>query len=196
MAGIHRSRLQHDISSHVNETDQSDNSVSRWEVNLQLLVSYLSGNMTVALDGKSAIPNVTSNLIGALNASSNISMTMDNVATGLTNYFRDSSNITIAGQSGQVEFYIHVSWRWITLPAFLITGGTFFSMLAIFESKRCGTRIWKTSALPLLFHGFEERDHELNKVHKVSEMEHVASGIRTKMVKTSGGGWVLRRHGN
>ena len=59
--------------------------------------------MTVALDGKSSIPNVTYNLIGAFNASSNISMTMDNVATGLTNYFHDSSNITVAGQSGEVD---------------------------------------------------------------------------------------------
>ncbi len=96
--------------SHVNETDQTDFSVTRWELNLQFLVNSLSGNMTAALDGKSAAPNATSNIIGAFNASSNISMTMDNVATGLTNYFRDSSNITIAGQSGQVELYIHVSW--------------------------------------------------------------------------------------
>ena len=41
----------------------------------------------------------------------------------------------------------------------------------------------------------QESDQELNALHRSSEMEHVASRVRVKMAKTSGGGLILRREG-
>ncbi|KAL8719255.1 MAG: hypothetical protein Q9225_003714 [Loekoesia sp. 1 TL-2023] len=182
--------------SQVNESDWVDGSVINWISKLQDFRNSLIGNLTEFEndDGKTMF-DATSNIIGAFNASSNISMAMDNIATALTNYFRDSSNVTVTGQAGQVESYVAVSWRWITLPAFLIVAGTMFLLLTIFKSKRRGARIWKTSELALLFHGFERPDKELDDLHRRSEMEDIASQIRVKIAKTSGGGWILRRQG-
>ena len=141
-----------------------------------------------------AVQKPTSNLVGAFYASSNISMTMDNVATAMTNYFRDSSNDTITGQAGQTELFVHVTWPWITLPASLVLAGTIFLMLAMYQTKRLKASIWKTSELALLFHGSEESYPDLNaSLDRSSEMKNAALGIKTKMEKSSSGKWVLRR---
>ena len=184
-----------------------------WETSLTDLSSELDGSLGQPLinastgtpvlpEGSMIVPGmynagetdfVTSNFIAAFNASSNISMTMDNIATALTNYVRDSSSITVVGQAGQVQIYVQVIWPWIILPAFLVVAGTGFLMLAMLETKRRGACIWKTSELSLLFHGLKDLDQELHALHPLSEMEHAASEIRVKMVKTSGGGWILHR---
>ena len=117
--------------SQVHGTDYMTGPVIQWQVGLIHLATILSGNLTTDFDD-TASALVTSNIIGAFNASSNISMTMDNIATLMTNYFRDSSNVTVVGKGGEVETYVHVRWLWITLPAFLILAGTLFLILAIF----------------------------------------------------------------
>lgn len=161
-----------------------------WTITLQQLVRELEGS----LDGMPTLDRaVRFNVIGAFYASSNISMTMNNIATAMTNYFRDSSNATITGQAGQTELFVHVNWPWITLPAFLVLAGTFFLILAMLETKRLGANIWKTSELALLFHGSEDGYRDLNNLNQSSEMEHVASGIKAKMTRTSDGKWILRR---
>ena len=177
-----------------NESNDSNRLVEYWYINLANFRLSLTGNLTEAFDPFGLVmTEATSYVLGAFNASSNISMAMDNIATALTNHFRDTSNVTVTGQAGQVESYLDVSWRWITLPAFLVIAGTMFLLLTIFKSKRREARIWKTSELALLFHGFEKPDQELNDLHRTSEMEDMASQIRVKMAKTSGGGWILRR---
>lgn len=165
---------------------------SLWLINLEDLIKAFEGNLS-GTPGSSAVPKATSNFIGAFNASSNISMTMNNIATAMTNYFRDSSNITVTGQVGQTESYVHVNWLWIILPAFLVLAGTIFLLLAMFESKRSGACVWKTSELALLFHGLETSHPELNAPHRSSEMEDMASKINVKMAITSDGRRILRQ---
>ena len=175
-----------------NSDDSGPGDILDLHLFLESLIGSYRGNLTVD-PSIGDMARATSNIIGGFNASSNISMTMDNIATALTNWARDSSNVTIAGQAGYAEFYVHVTWLWITLPAFLVIAGTIFLMLAMYETKRLGARIWKTSELALLFHGMEEVDQELNRLLRSSEMEHVASNTKVKVAKTSGGRWMLRR---
>lgn len=165
-----------------------------WELDLQFLLSTFEGNLT-GMPGGIEIPVATSNFIGALNASSNISMTMNNIATAMTNYFRNSSNVTVTGQAGQIELYVHVNWPWIILPAFVVLAGTTFLLLTIFETKRLGVSIWKTSELALLFHGLEEFYENTNALllDRSSEMDNVAAGIKAQMARTSSGKWILQR---
>lgn len=178
--------------SQVNETDYLDRFVSNWEDNLSTVMFSLEGNLTVN-SNVSDDSFATSNIMAAFNASSNMSMTMDNIVTTLTNYYRDSSNVTVSGQAGQTEFYVQVSWPWITLPAFLVIAGNIFLILAMFETKRPGARIRKNSEVALLFHGLEESDQELSALHTSSGIEHVASGTRVKVATASGSRWILRR---
>ncbi|MCJ1268759.1 hypothetical protein MMC22_008647 [Lobaria immixta] len=175
--------------SQVNGTHSLDTFKSHWEYYLDHVIFSLQGNLTVNTNFPHDFYAI-SNIIATFNASSNMSMTMDNIATTLTNYYRDSSNVTVAGQA---EFYIRVTWAWITLPAFFVIAGTVFLILAIFETKKLGARVWKTFKLALLFHGLEESDQELNELHRSSEMENVASRTKVKVVSTSGGKWILRR---
>lgn len=189
--GIRLSFTGDDFNMTFSEMSRSDNFLA-WSKDLTILIKAFEGSLN-DMSGSGVNPEATSNFIGAFNASSNISMTMDNIATAMTNYIRDSSNVTVTGQAGQTESYVHVNWPWITLPAFLVLAGTIFLFLAMFETKRLGAGVWKTSELALLFHGLEESCQDLNALDRSSEMEHVASGIRVKMVKPSGGKWILRR---
>ncbi len=192
--------LKMTFPSPINKTDYLDESVTLWIAQLSLIIQSIEGNLSTFPNGGGHAPTATSNIVAAFNASSNISLTMNNIATAMTNYYRDSVNDTVAGgQVGETESYIHVNWPWITLPAFLVAMGTVFLMLAIFETRRRGARIWKTSELPVLFlfHGLEESlygEPQLNTFSfRSSEMEHVAAEIRVKMAKTSASGWILHR---
>ena len=171
------------------------NDPGAWLINLRDLINAFEGNLTGTADS-GAVPKATSNFIGAFNASSNISMTMDNIATAMTNYFRDSSQVTVTGQVGQTESYFHVNWLWIILPAFLVLTGIIFLLLAMFETKRLGACVWKTSELALLFHGLEKSHQELKAPHRSSEMEVMASKIGVKMAITSDGTRILRQEKN
>ena len=138
-------------------------------------------------------PDIRFKIISAFNASSNISMTMGNIATALTNSVRDSSNLTIVGQVGQVQVFVNVTWAWLVLPAFTVIAGIFFLTLAMYETKRQKACVWRTSEIALLFHGRKIFDDELHALRQVSEMEQMASKIRVKMAKTSSGEWLLQR---
>ena len=180
----------------MNETNYSDKSVLYWEINLILLINSIKGKLTQSFDANQAIFTVTSNIIDAFNAFFNISLTMNNMITSFTDYFRDLSNVTVieqVNQIDQVEFYVRVSWLWITLSVFLIIAKTIFWLLVVFESKRHETRIWKTFELTLLFHELEETDRDLNELNRTSEMKRTVSEIKAKLARTSDDEWVLRR---
>lgn len=178
-------------SSHPEMEYLTKDNVNGLSAKLEGLLSTFAGNVTMT--DYESIPSVQHGLITAFNASSNISMTMDNIAIAITNYYRDSSNVTVIGQSGQNELFVHVNWPWITLPIFLVLAATMFLFLAMFETKRLKASIWKTSELALLFHGSEDSYQDLNALDQSSEMMNVAEGIKARMTKTSDGKWVLRR---
>ena len=187
------------MTYHPHETsDNPWDPLTEWRDNLFRLVQSLAGKMTAPNQTfwQSVGSYATSSInIGAFNASYDIPVAMENIATAITNYFCNFSGVTVTGKSGISESYIHVNWPWITLPALLVIAGTTFLLLAISETKRRGARVWKTSELALLFHVLEKSDQDLDALHQSSEMEHVASEIRVKMARTSRGGWILRREG-
>ena len=117
---------------------------------------------------------------------------MANVAAAMTNYIRDASNHTIAGQLGIAETYIRVLWLWIILPGVLVVAGALFLIMGIVETKRRGVDIWKDSELALLFHGLNEGNEGFTGLHKISEMDYVASRIKVRMMSTRTGGRALR----
>lgn len=89
-----------------------------WILNLRDLLSTFEGNLNgTSVPDWNIPPIATSNLISAFNASSNISMIMNNIAIAMTNYFRDSNNVTVIDQTGQIKFFVHVNWPWIIHPS-------------------------------------------------------------------------------
>lgn len=90
--------------------------------------------------------------IYAFNQSSNIPETMQNVATAITNHFRERSNLTVTGRAGYDEAYVRIVWPWIIFPASLIAMGAIFLIITMFKTKKNCARVWKTSDIPLLFY--------------------------------------------
>lgn len=56
----------------------------------------------------------------AFNTSSNISKTMDRVATAMTTQLREISNFTVQGQSESLRLHIRVFWWWLLLPTLTV----------------------------------------------------------------------------
>lgn len=204
----------YDVNTYRSELTEDDTlkgaSTESWENNMRFLMNqfqdkitpgfpfpklYDSGNETNYEDPHDVLrPQAAFHIIDAFKASSNIPMMMENIATALTNVIRDSSNFTVVGQVGQTHIYVTVIWPWIALPAFLVIASIIFLMLAMYESKRNGARVWRTSELALLFHGRKVWDEEgLQALRRVSDMERAASEIQVQMVKKSDGEWILQR---
>lgn len=184
------------------DKDFVDGALETWRGSLWDVMLNFDGKVGVELDQtvygsyyEGAPPSqATSDIVGAFNASSNISMTMENIATALTNYFRDSSKVTVAGQAGEIQIYTHVVWSWIILPAFLVSAGAVLLMLAMYETKKQKASVWRTSEMALLFFGRKVLDEELSApLYRVSQMEHAASKIQIKMTRNSNDEWMLHR---
>ena len=135
----------------------------------------------------------SSSSLSGLNESPDIPMAMNNFATAITNYYSDSSNTTVVGQSGQSEVFIRITWCWLTLPTLLIAAGTVFLILAVLETKRAGVHVWKTSELALLFHGLGCLEQEFTMSDRESEMERMAEVIIVRIENAGGRGWTLLR---
>lgn len=158
------------------------------------LDTLLTGNVSETTASRPIDLNVTfsSPLIAGFDASSNISLAMDNLAKAMTNYIRDASNHTISGQLGITETYIRVLWPWIALPATLAATGMLFLIMGIIRTKRRGAKVWKDSELALLFHGLSGPNERFCGLHKISEMDYVASRMEIVMMQTRANGLVLR----
>lgn len=128
-----------------------------------------------------------------LNASTNISATMDRVAEAMTNTFRDRSNLTIQGQSGIMELYIRVSWLWLALPVFSSILGKVILISVMTMTRKHKLPVWKTSELALLFHDLDFSLPDTVKMHKASEMEEVAMGLQVRLRQGPTGELQLQR---
>jgi len=116
---------------------------------------------------------------------------MDSVATSMTNHIRSVSSMTVTGQMGTVETYVHVRWVWLTLPGALILSSAAFLALAVLETRRRRAEVWKDSSLALIFHGLEQNGESTGLVNKLSCMEDMAKGMRVRLEQTDAEDWKL-----
>jgi hypothetical protein len=153
------------------------------------------GNMTVAINALQQITGhvPSSDIMDALNQTSDLYGLMDSVATSMTNHIRSVSSMTVSGQIGTVETYVHVRWVWLTLPGALILSSAAFLVLAVLETRRRNAEVWKDSSLALIFHGLEQNGESTGLVNKLSCMEDVAKGMRVRLEQTDAEDWRLFR---
>jgi hypothetical protein len=50
---------------------------------------------------------------------------------------------------------VHIRWGWITLPAIVVAMTGVFLGLAMMRSRSARTKLWKSSAIAMLFHGLD-----------------------------------------
>ena len=87
-----------------------------------------------------------------------LDMLTSELAATMTNAFRESpgnGTVAVKGASFDVASFVHIRWGWITLPVVVVFLTGVFLGLAIMRSWRTRTRLWKSSALAMLFHGLD-----------------------------------------
>jgi len=121
---------------------------------------------------------------------------VDNILRGISNSMtsairlkggvRDSSSSgprraagPITGQVLRADTCIHIRWAWITLPAAMVfLTSLLLTWTIVLHTSRKRRPAWKSSALPVLFHGLECADRIVeNKILTVREMEKEATGM-------------------
>lgn len=122
----------------------------------------------------------------ALNASTDISKTMDRVAEAMTNRLRDMSSHTVQGQSGFMELYIRTSWWWLFLPVSCVIFETILLISVMITTRKHKMPIWKASELALFFHGLDFSIDD-TQTQKASEMEDIASALQLRLARGSKG---------
>ncbi|KAL9109886.1 MAG: hypothetical protein Q9187_008116 [Circinaria calcarea] len=115
---------------------------------------------------------------------SNYDALMSSIALSMTNNIRKQSNNTVKvpGDAWRTEAFIHVAWAWLTLPIVLVIFTLVFLVTTIWQSSDRGSRLWKTSTLPLLYHGLEPGlGEDFKPGERVSDMEIQAKKSKVRL---------------
>lgn len=122
----------------------------------------------------------------------NFTQAVENMATSISQYIRSLSEDTTVGQAHNIEVYIHVKWEWIAFPAVLVVGGVVLLVIAIIQTNQSGLEVWKSSSLPLWFHGpqsgtVNDFGSRLERVNTLLEMEAAAEQTLVSLAKLDDG---------
>ncbi|KAE8351489.1 hypothetical protein BDV28DRAFT_162363 [Aspergillus coremiiformis] len=117
------------------------------------------------------------------------------LAEGFTTGVRLFNNTPANGTSWKMETQIHVRWEWIGLPALLVVLTALFLCTTMFQTRKGGFDVWKSSPTPLVCARLDQRAQEfVCSVENPTEMEQLASQIRVRFRKEtseSGVGWQM-----
>ncbi|KAK7536607.1 hypothetical protein IWX49DRAFT_593740 [Phyllosticta citricarpa] len=132
--------------------------------------------------GTGATSDQSFGLDRTLYKSSNLSALFQNVADEMTARLRRSDNVTqVSGEATRTETYICVDWLWFILPVALALGTFLLLQLSMVSTKRTKNFLWKSSLMPLLFHGIEGGYEEAGATDKLSEMESIAESLESQL---------------
>ncbi|KAK5754172.1 hypothetical protein LTS12_015698 [Elasticomyces elasticus] len=149
------------------------------------LFERLAGNITMASRGID--PGGYNVDVTKWITTQNLSTVLDSVAASLTQLgLTTNTTEQVPGQAYQREVHVSVAWVWLSLPIALTLGSILLLIAAAVQSKRYKVKLWKSSVLPLLYHGFEDGRLGGNLVPEaVSGMAEVAGGEKMQMLDRS-----------
>ena len=117
--------------------------------------------------------------------------TVGNIATSMTNHMRLNAmrGEPALGQVWWSETCVEVEWAWLTLHVVLVVLCILFLALTMLvSSKHAKSRLWKSSALALLYQGLDEAmAAKLGTVDTIDEMEERARGMQVHAAYTDRG---------
>ncbi|KAK4444948.1 hypothetical protein QBC34DRAFT_442160 [Podospora aff. communis PSN243] len=102
----------------------------------------------------------------------------------------ETDRLFATGTTLQDRLCIQVDWRWLLLP----TGLTFVTLalllVSILRTYWKGGVVWKSSVLPLLFHGFRDKVDGMPPDHRLTlqEMKKKADGVKVMYAADDYGG--------
>ncbi|CAG8390446.1 unnamed protein product [Penicillium salamii] len=127
-------------------------------------------------------------------ASIGLEKIMSNVAQHMNKEALHQNGSEVHGKAYITEVFVEVKWLWLILPIILVTSGTLFIAMVIFENKKNGTSLWKSSVLAFFYHGLYDVDSDSM---AASVMEKKAEGSVVRL-QASGdhGGLILKKEEN
>ncbi|KAL9109478.1 MAG: hypothetical protein Q9227_005813 [Pyrenula ochraceoflavens] len=89
---------------------------------------------------------------------------------------------TVNGTTHYDEVFVSVRWPWLTFPATLIALTVLFLALTIAGTARSDVAAWKSSPIPLLFHGLAPAEaKQFSTLKDVVKMETLARGMQVRL---------------
>ncbi|KAI3337147.1 hypothetical protein HD806DRAFT_518089 [Xylariaceae sp. AK1471] len=147
----------------------------------------------------SGIVNTISGL--AFQYGNNVSDRIDIITDSLTNWVQSRNDaIGVPGPIWIQATVIHIHWVWLTLPSVLVILSAVFLIIIMVSSHKSGLPTWKSSLMPLLFHGVNSwSDNEIKNIrHGFLEdkqaMQKAAKTMEVKLVRGDLGGTMFVRH--
>ncbi|MCJ1433043.1 hypothetical protein MMC27_002402 [Xylographa pallens] len=124
---------------------------------------------------------------------SNLPGIMANITQSISAALRQAEHMnTTIGSAYRSGTYIQVIWYWLIFPGVLLMITLVFLAITIGQTKAHDIMTWKSSPLPLLFHGLSSRCLTQGEdVLQLSEMDTQAKDMKVKLVKTDKEGWKL-----
>lgn len=110
---------------------------------------------------------------------SSLKSVLTNITASLTKYSLDVSNFTVNGTVVVPEVYVSVDWGFLALPAMVLLLGIVFFVSTILVNREHKLSLWKSSLLPVLYHGLGD---ELVREHvTISSMEEAAQSVHVRL---------------
>ncbi|KAI0102619.1 hypothetical protein GGR51DRAFT_527087 [Nemania sp. FL0031] len=98
----------------------------------------------------------------ALAYGTDITEIINNVATSITNAIRTCPASTyVKGAVWAQETFIYIQWVWLSLPIILVLLSIAVLAAIAYSAHRSNVPLWKSSILPIVFHGIEAWDTEV-----------------------------------
>lgn len=140
--------------------------------------------MIQLFDNGNATPETLSNNVRGL---------ADAISAAFRNGGDTFNSVPAAGTVLVSQTCIRVHWPWLALPASLLLLSSLFLAATIWQTSRDNTgKGWKSSSLPLLFHGLsEETIKSLGSVGNLGEMNESARSMMVQL-RWEDGGWRFR----
>ncbi|MCJ1474248.1 hypothetical protein MMC13_002906 [Lambiella insularis] len=101
---------------------------------------------------------------------------------------QDPAAETVEGNALWTDTFIVVLWYWLSFPFALSALSFVFILITVLTTEEDGIGAWKSSLLPLIFHGLSSKlQHEVKAGMKVSEMEKLAGDLKVELLETDEG---------
>ena len=128
----------------------------------------------------------------------NIPELMNNLTESMTVRIRQAAadqppaNSTVSGKTFELQTFVKVRWRWLTLPILVLGLTAVFLVASIVLTFTTKSKPWKSSATALLFHGLDTQHlDQLSGIKKRAEMDQASREVTVQLIKTEYG-WRLK----
>ncbi|KAK5628618.1 hypothetical protein RRF57_004333 [Xylaria bambusicola] len=115
------------------------------------------------------------------------------IAAAASSFLRDEGGILVEGQAYRSIITVEVRWPWLALPATTWLCAVVFLALTMWICRGSDKMLWKTSSLPLIYHGFGDQDVATIKstnggLEHVSGIEKVSQNLYARIRRDSNDG--------